>query len=410
VQSDPLRLRQIVTNLVGNALKFTERGGVKVVLALRGRALHLDIHDSGVGIPADKLESIFEPFTQAESSTTRRFGGTGLGLTISRNFAQALGGDITVTSELGKGSVFHVVLDPGPLEGVRMLSPAEATAASASAQVAEGAQWVFTRGRVLVVDDGEENRELVRLVLEEVGLAVDVAENGEIGMNKVLAGGFDVVLMDVNMPVMDGPTATRNLRSRGAKLPILALTAHAMKGFEQELVSAGFTGYLTKPVDIDALLARLGELLGGQRQARPTPAAGASGSSIQRSVQEATLQPGVSAPSGAAQGPVASRLADHPRLRPVVRKFAQQMPARMDAIEQAWSARDFATLAALGHWLKGSGGTAGYDALTAPAKALELAAKAQDDREAQARVVELRLLVDRIVVPEEPDAPREMAG
>ena len=412
VQSDPVRLRQIVTNLVGNALKFTERGGVKVVLALRGRKLHLDVHDSGIGIPADKLESIFEPFTQAESSTTRRFGGTGLGLTISRNFARALGGDITATSELGKGSVFHVVLDPGPLQGVRMLSPAEATAASAAAEVSDGTHWVFPPAKVLVVDDGEENRDLVRLVLEEVGLSVDIAENGEIGMNKVLAGSFDVVLMDVNMPVMDGPTATRKLRERGAKLPILALTAHAMKGFEQELNAAGFTGYLTKPVDIDALLARLGQLLGGKREAGPTPAAAASAASVPRSdaVPEVTLQPGATAPSGLVHGPVVSRLADHPRLRAVVRKFAQQMPERMAAIEQAWSEHDFATLAALAHWLKGSGGTAGYDAFTAPARALELAAKAQDDREAQARVVELRLLVDQIVVPAEPDAPREMAG
>jgi PAS domain S-box-containing protein len=405
VQSDPVRLRQIVTNLVGNALKFTERGGVKVVLALRGHQLHLDVHDSGIGIPADKLESIFEPFTQAESSTARRFGGTGLGLTISRNFARALGGDITATSELGKGSVFHVVLDPGPRQGVRMLSPAEATAATATAEATEGTHWVFPPAKVLVVDDGEENRDLVRLVLEEVGLSVDIAENGEIGMNKVLAGRFDVVLMDVNMPVMDGPTATRKLRERGAKLPILALTAHAMKGFEQELSAAGFTGYLTKPVDIDALLAHLGQLLGGTRQAGPKPAAPRSDP-----VVDATLQPGAMAPSSPVHGPVVSRLAEHPRLRVVVRKFAQQMPERMSAIEQAWSERDFTTLAALAHWLKGSGGTAGYDAFTAPARALELAAKAQDDREAQVRVVELRLLVDRMVAPQGADVAQELAG
>jgi PAS domain S-box-containing protein len=412
VQSDAVRLRQIVTNLVGNALKFTERGGVKVVLALRERKLHLDVHDSGIGIPADKLESIFEPFTQAESSTTRRFGGTGLGLTISRNFARALGGDITASSVLGKGSVFHVVLDPGPLQGVRMLSPSEAAAATAAAEVRDGAHWVFQPAKVLVVDDGEENRELVRVVLEEVGLSVDIAENGEIGMNKVLAGRFDVVLMDVNMPVMDGPTATRKLRERGAKLPILALTAHAMKGFEQELIGAGFTGYLTKPVDIDALLAKLGELLGGQRQPGPKPAATPPVPAMARpeSPSEVTLPHGEIVAEGAAHEPVVSRLADHPRLRAVVRKFAQQMPERMEAIEQAWSAKDFATLAALAHWLKGSGGTAGYDAFTAPARELELAAKAQDDGKAQARVVELRLLVDRIVAPAEPDGPRAMAG
>jgi HPt (histidine-containing phosphotransfer) domain-containing protein len=185
------------------------------------------------------------------------------------------------------------------------------------------------------------------------------------------------------------------------QLPILALTAHAMKGFEQELADAGFTGHLTKPVDIDALLARLAQLLGGRRQtgaqARPVPAA-------------APVPERSAAPARESDAAVVSRLADHPRLRGVVRKFALQMPERMGAIEQAWTQRDFTTLAALAHWLKGSGGTAGYDAFTAPARALELAAKAQDDREAQARVMELRLLVDQIVVPVEADTPREMTG
>ena len=173
--TDAGRVRQIVTNLVGNALKFTESGGVTVVLSLRAgggtRMLGIDVVDTGIGIPADRLEAVFEPFTQAEGSTTRRFGGTGLGLTISRQFARGLGGDIVAHSEMGKGSVFSVTLDPGPLEGVRMLEPrgGQGRAQVDTGPVA-GDHLAVPARRVLVVDDGEANRELVRLVLEEVGL------------------------------------------------------------------------------------------------------------------------------------------------------------------------------------------------------------------------------------------------
>ena len=180
VLTDAGRVRQIVTNLVGNALKFTESGGVTVVLSLRpGRdasMLGIDVVDTGIGIPSDRLEAVFEPFTQAEGSTTRRFGGTGLGLTISRQFARGLGGDIAAHGEMGKGSVFSVTLDPGPLEGVRMLAPEEAKAAEIDTGPVAGITWQFPPKRVLVVDDGEANRELVRLVLEEVGLSVAGAE------------------------------------------------------------------------------------------------------------------------------------------------------------------------------------------------------------------------------------------
>jgi PAS domain S-box-containing protein len=396
VLTDPGRVRQIVTNLVGNALKFTESGGVTVVLSLRPgsgtRMLGIDVVDTGIGIPADRLEAVFQPFTQAEGSTTRRFGGTGLGLTISRQFARGLGGDIVAHSEMGKGSVFSVTLDPGPLQGVRMLEPDEAKGGEIDVGPVAGTTWQFPPRRVLVVDDGEANRELVRLVLEEVGLSVAGAENGQVGVDMANRERFDVILMDMQMPVMDGFTATRTLRQQGMKLPIFALTANAMKGFEREVLDAGCSGYLTKPVDIDLLLQTLGELLGGRKVEGP--------------VERKQAAPDPSAPPaplpGAAGGPpVESRLANHPRLRPVVRKFAEQMPDKMAAIEQAWTARDFDTLASLAHWLKGSGGTTGYDAFTAPARTLEQYAKARDEQHIPAAVAELRGIVDRMVAPEE---------
>jgi CheY-like chemotaxis protein/HPt (histidine-containing phosphotransfer) domain-containing protein len=389
-------VRQIVTNLVGNALKFTESGGVTVVLGLRADGpsslLGIDVVDTGIGIPPDRLEAVFEPFTQAEGSTARRYGGTGLGLTISRRFARGLGGDIVAHSETGKGSVFSVTLDTGPLAGVRMLTPAEARARPADVEPATSTTWTFPPARVLVVDDGEANRELVRLVLEEVGLSVAGAENGQVGVDMASQQRFDVILMDMQMPVMDGFTATRTLRQRGLKTPILALTANAMKGFEREVMAAGCTGYLTKPVDIDALMQTLGELLGGRR-VESAPVKREPPTSVVPAVQPPTAARPVAGP------PVVSRLAEHPRLRTVVRKFAEQMPERMQAIEQAWDARDFETLASLAHWLKGSGGTAGFDAFTEPARTLERLAKAADEQQTAAAVAQLRDIVERIVAP-----------
>ncbi|MDX1434900.1 MAG: ATP-binding protein, partial [Gammaproteobacteria bacterium] len=371
VMSDPTRLRQIVTNLVSNAIKFTEKGGVKVTLHVTANAedevrYAIDVADNGIGIAHDKLEAIFDPFVQADTSVTRRFGGTGLGLAISRKFARLMGGDIVATSEEGKGSVFLVTFDPGALENVAMLQPAQALAAAE--EVGDGAHytWTFPSARVLVVDDGEENRDLVRLVLEESGLTVEEAENGQVGVDKASRGSFDVVLMDMQMPVMDGYTATKTLRQQGAKMPILALTGNAMKGFEQQCLAAGCSGYLTKPVDIDLLLGTLAELLGGKR-------------SKEKSAPPAAVQVSVSAApaSGVASGPpVVSRLAGGgPRIRATIAKFVVRLDEKLAEMDAAWSRRDLAELASLAHWLKGSGGTVGYDDFTEPAKNLEMFAK-----------------------------------
>lgn len=409
VLTDAARVRQIVTNLVGNAIKFTSHGEVTVTLRLALDAtpmrLAIDVSDTGIGIAADKLEAIFDPFVQAEASTTREFGGTGLGLAISRRFARALGGDVTASSRPGQGSTFHITLDPGPLDDVAWLAPEWLSAHSQTGpDVAAPTRWTFDPACVLVVDDGEENRELVRVVLEASGLTVIEADNGAEALERVAREAPDLVLMDVQMPVMDGYTATRLLRERGCTLPVLALTANAMKGYEREIEAAGFTGHLTKPVDIDALLAALALRLTGRPVTDddlplvPLPAATAPALTTPTPTPTPTPASDLS--------PIVSRLAQHPRLAKVVRTFGRTLPLKLQAMQAALDAGRLDELAELAHWLKGAGGTVGFDAFFEPAREFELHAR---ERHTAALDADLRLLqglAARLVVPAE-DAPAD---
>jgi CheY-like chemotaxis protein/HPt (histidine-containing phosphotransfer) domain-containing protein len=396
VVSDPTCLRRIVTNLVGNAIKFTERGSVSVVMRLAPESekprIAIDVIDSGIGIFGDKLGSVFDPFVQGDSSVTRRFGGTGLGLTISRRFARALGGDVIVVSEHGVGSRFTVTVQTGALDGVRMLGPRELSAHVREQDAVSCATWRFPPARVLVVEDGPENRELLKLVLSEAGLLVSEAEHGEAGVAHARRESFDLVLMDMQMPVMDGYTATRVMRAEGLHVPIIALTANAMKGAEKDVMDAGCTGFLIKPIDIDQLLETLAALLGGVR--------------IDHHERADTFSAPAPQMSGAAvdTAPVRSRLAGNPRLRPAIRKFAARLDEQLLAFEHAFTARNFEQLAQLAHWLRGAAGTVGYDDFTEPAARLEEAALDQATSQIEFLIVELRDLAKRLEMPTEDHA------
>jgi PAS domain S-box-containing protein len=406
IQSDPTRLRQIITNVVGNAIKFTAKGGVMMDMSARTRGgqtqLVVKITDTGPGIPEDRLDAIFEPFTQASASTTRHHGGTGLGLTISRQFARGLGGDLIARSKVGRGSVFILTIDAGDLDGVKWISPDKALTATGSGPLVEGMAWSFPPGRVLVVDDGGPNRELVRMVLEPAGIEVVEAENGRIGVDTAMAGKFDLILMDMQMPVMDGYEATAYLRERNYPAPVFAMTADAMKGFEGRLIEAGCTGYITKPINVDLMLQTIAVPLRG----RQVPA-----ETLKKSAADPLSDVlGDTAPptDGSAAAPVKSRLHDHPKLRLVAQSFANQLPDRKAEIRKAWEERNFESLAALGHWLKGTGGTAGFDVFTEPAMTMETHAKAQDEAGLAKVIFELLDLADRVVAPMDTET-REVA-
>ena len=390
IDGDSVRLRQILTNLVGNAIKFTERGTVRLILRLEpvgGRDRYvIDVQDSGIGIPADKIETVFEPFVQAESSTTRRFGGTGLGLTISRGFARAMGGDITATSIYGQGTRFSLWLDAGVRGAVPLLEPAKLAAAMDTEKPTESVLWRFPPRHVLVVDDGPENRQLVRVLLEEVGLRVSEAENGQVAVDMIGSDTFDLVLMDMQMPVMDGQTATRTLRSRGCLLPIVALTANAMKGFERELESAGFSGYQTKPIQVDALLRDLAERLGGYPQEVAPPIVPVSG-----------LPEAVQAEHHPDSTPIVSTLAGNPKLNRIVARFVDQLPSKLAEMDACAQRDDAVELAALAHWLKGAGGSMGFQQFFEPSKALEDAVKSGDQQVIGSIISELHRIEARIL-------------
>jgi PAS domain S-box-containing protein len=408
VQSDPARLRQIVLNLLSNAIKFTDQGGVRVVARLeRGEPPHyaIDVIDSGIGIPPQKLSALFEAFVQADNSITRKYGGTGLGLVISRKLARALGGDVTVSSEPGKGSVFTLTFETGSLAQIPFLKAEQVFEQHGQAAEEKKERWRMPSARVLVADDGAENRELVSLVLAQQGLWVEEAENGQIAADMALKGGFDVILMDMQMPVMDGYAATRLLRARGLKTPIVALTASAMTGSENKVFAAGCDIYLSKPVDIDGLIRTLAQLLGGERiegTAEPAlrPPAAADPAPAPEPAMRTQVKP-IASTSGA---PITSRLAGQVGLQPIVRRFAGRLRERLEDVARVEASGDYVEIAKFAHWLKGSAGSLGYDHFTEPARELEKAAKAADRERTGHLISELRHAAERVVVPGEESA------
>jgi len=260
--SDPVRLRQILLNLIGNAVKFTSAGHVAIRLRFDSldQTLEIDVEDTGIGIAPDVLAQIFEPFRQGDSSMTRRFGGTGLGLAITKRLVERLGGAITATSVVSGGSTFRVRLPAQSAEGDASDDPDTPSTGGFRAALRE----LRAHGKVLVVEDGPDNQRVIRHVLERAGYEVSVAENGLVGVELALAAAdegtpFVVVLMDVQMPVLDGYAATRQLRDHGYTAPIIALTAHALPSERQRCIEAGCDAFATKPIERLALLETIAQ-------------------------------------------------------------------------------------------------------------------------------------------------------
>jgi len=392
IQSDPARIRQILTNLVGNAIKFTSQGGVRIVTSFQrrnsGSRLLLHVVDSGIGMSQSAAAKIFDPFSQADASMTRRFGGTGLGLSISKRFAEALGGDVTVTSEEGMGSVFTLELDPGCVDGIPMIRPTRETLESDLKPV-ENLSISLTGLRVLVVDDGKENRDLIGVLLEEAGAIFATAENGVEAIDMANQSKWDVILMDVQMPVMDGNTATRKLRAQGYSAPIYALTAHAMQSAIQKSLDAGCDGVMTKPLDFDLLIQTLASIAGVEVSKNTTSP-----------IQPAALSKTEEKPMNRQGQPIHSTLPmNKVKFRRIVQTFVDCLDERFDTIEDTITTGNFDELAELGHWLKGASGNCGLAQIAAGGLKLEEAARDADQPMGLQTLHELREMRSRIEIP-----------
>lgn len=429
IVSDPVRLKQLLLNLAGNAVKFTERGSVRIVtriISTEGRSqLAFDVIDTGVGIPPDKIDDVFDAFIQADSSVTREFGGTGLGLAISRRIALALGGNLAVQSEFGKGSTFTATIDTGPLDDVEILEY----------PLADGVHGLHKRPtldeirlpgvKVLLVEDGETNRDMISIALDMVGAEVATAENGKIGIALALNGSFDLILMDMQMPVLDGYQAARTLRDLGIDVPIIALTAHAMSTDEQKCLDAGCSHYLTKPIELDHLLLTISEAVGpfaaaavvepDRSSCRTIPATGDDeGPPVQSMASPALATKPPPIPvfqSPVFQSPairreertstetdqrIVSTLASlSPAFAANAERFIERLHQQIGLMQKAAANGDHGTVAELAHWLKGSGGTAGFDAFTEPARALEDAAKRGQSSQVGDCLAEIERLAER---------------
>ena len=273
MQTDPTRVRQCLLNLVGNAIKFTKRG--HVYLDIRPTeadgiaCIRFDVEDTGIGIPPEKKGKIFESFTQADGSHTRKYGGTGLGLTITRSLARLLGGNLTVESQVGVGSVFTLII---PVEHVsttnassKVSHPGKDDSETRNGAAPTDATKPVTSddlsGRVLVAEDIPANRKLNQVVLERLGLDVVTVQDGQQAVKAAGSQRFDLILLDIQMPVMSGLTAAKTMRDAGIETPLIALTAHATQHDEQQCLQAGFDAYLTLPLDQDKLAETIRQML-----------------------------------------------------------------------------------------------------------------------------------------------------
>ena len=283
IEGDPVRIRQIIINLVNNAIKFTEKGAINIKVGVASRMknecqLQFSVSDTGIGIPKDKLEAIFEPFTQADDSTTRRFGGTGLGLAISQRLVEMMGGRIWVESDIGKGSRFnfttvHTVKKKGKLEpitittdmkGDKVVPPIYARekekgdrAGIKEQKPHEMPQPSAKKLKILLAEDNIVNQKIAVKMLEKQGWDVTAVIDGKEVLDLFEKEKFDLILMDVQMPVLDGLKTTQEIRAieqrKGGHLPIIAMTAHAMEGDEQRCLDAGMDDYVSKPIDRNKL-------------------------------------------------------------------------------------------------------------------------------------------------------------
>lgn len=365
VRGDPLRIRQVLLNLTSNAVKFTEQGQVRLQVvrletAEDGRErIQFDIHDTGIGISDDQQHQLFLPFTQADDSITRTHGGTGLGLAISRQLTELMGGRLECRSVPGRGSVFSLILALMPTD--------QAPQAELPANDSGNWRQRFAGNRVLVVEDDAINRQVAQEVLRRLGLETDVANNGKEALRLIDRNRYDMVLMDLHMPVMDGYEATRRLRERYSptRLPIIAMTADAYSGDRDRCLAAGMNAHLSKPLDTDGLPNELARWIQPKAEALPAPAADADAPLTDEWAQWLE-RAGIDLPATLSRLGIPAR----PFLA-YLENFIDGLPALREQMTQHWQSSDRPALRQLVHRLNGQAANLGLTTLRATALQLE---------------------------------------
>jgi CheY-like chemotaxis protein/two-component sensor histidine kinase len=397
LRGDPGRLRQILTNLAANAIKFTEKGEVMVRVALEEEAesdclLRFSVRDSGIGIPEDKIGLLFDKFSQVEASTTRKYGGTGLGLAISKQLAELMGGAVGVTSQEGKGSEFWFTARLGRSLGL---------ADQADGANLEGEKAARLNGRILIAEDNSTNREVALGMLKKLGLRADAVGDGAEALIALESIPYDLVLMDMRMPVMDGLEATRQIRNpRSAVLnhdiPIIALTANAMQSDREACLAAGMNGFVPKPIVKAALRDALCRWLITPDRAIPTEILG-------------VVQSETSEGAGAIfdRAGVLDRLEGDNELAQIVfAEFLEDIPRQIQALKDLVKSGDKAGSARQAHSIKGASASVGGERLRNVASEMEKAADAGDLGRVNIRMAELeaQFLLLRDAIKNECDA------
>ena len=371
LRGDPERLRQVLLNLIGNAIKFTENGQVLMRVEpdpkiSAARALQFSVADTGIGIPPEKLDAIFEVFTQADASITRVYGGTGLGLAISKRLVELMNGRIWAESRPGEGATFYFTANFGIATAASAMPPESQVTPLATALDSLGAL------RILVVDDSEENRFLISEYLKDFGCRLEFAENGQIALEKVCLNAYDLVLMDLRMPVMNGYEATRRIRGweeeQGRVLtPIIALTASALEADLQKAIDAGCTASLRKPIRLLTLL-------------------------------EAVRKHSVRAGTGAAALPEKIVIHADPRLRAVIPAYLDKRREDVLAILAALEKLDYEMIGELGHKMSGTGGGYGFPRITEIGASIHQAATERNSSAIRSQVAKLSGYLQQVEV------------
>jgi len=380
ISTDPLRLKQILINLCNNAIKFTEHGSVYLEISFDEKAssLIIDIIDTGIGMTPEQLENIFEPFTQADSSTTREYGGTGLGLSLSLQLANMLGGSIDVDSRPGRGSKFTITINAGDMSNITMLGNLPVHSFGSAYRNTKTADSLLKlSGTVLLAEDMPDNQRLISIFLRRIGVEVKLVDTGLAAVNAGLGSEYDLILMDMQMPVMDGLTATTRLRNLGYQGPVIALTANASKQDRDECLAAGCNDFITKPITQDLFYQVL------QRYLTPADDSPKSLPAIYSSLIE-----------------------EGEEFREVVDQFLMRLPAILQEIKNEYEAEQWQNMQRMIHDLKGLGGGMGYPVLTHAARDIELQLKSSDYHHLPELMQQLEHLCQRILDSADNDVAR----